>query len=338
VAHQLRNPATAIGGFAALLLKKAEPDTLQAKYLYSIASSAKRLEDLVGSVRDFASLPPPTLRKISMTGFYEPLQQRVMQKSAELSRDVDLIIEIDSSETEIDPELFGEALGALLDNAVEALASGQGIVEVGMVQEEKMMLTTIQDNGVGIADKDLPYIFDPFFTTKAVGVGMGLCRARQIIAEHKGYMLIDSIEGIGTKVLIRIPRTVDSYTATKGEEIMEILDEVIGKATVLKLKGRLDSLSAENLKDRVKDCVKNGQIFLVVDMAEIDFVDSSGLGSMVACLRSVKKLEGDIRIASLQDRVRAVFELIRLHHIFEVFDDAATATKSFQDTGKAGEE
>ena len=118
---------------------------------------------------------------------------------------------------------------------------------------------------------------------------------------------------------------------------MEILDEVIGKATVLKLKGRLDSLSAENLKDRVKDCVKNGQICLVIDMAEIDFVDSSGLGSLVACLRSVKKLGGDIRIASLQDRVRAVFELIRLHHIFEVFDGVETATKSFQDSGKAGE-
>jgi anti-sigma B factor antagonist len=111
---------------------------------------------------------------------------------------------------------------------------------------------------------------------------------------------------------------------------MEIMEDLVGKTTVLKLRGRLDSVSAVSLKNRVKDCAKNGQIRLVIDMAEVDFVDSSGLGSLVACLRTVNKLGGDIRIAALQERVRAVFELIRLHHIFEIFDGAATATKSFQ--------
>ena len=114
---------------------------------------------------------------------------------------------------------------------------------------------------------------------------------------------------------------------------MEIMEEAVGKATVLKLVGRLDSLSAGSLKDRVKGCSKKGQVCLVIDMAEVDFVDSSGLGSLVACLRSVKNLGGVVRIAALQDRVRAVFELIRLHQIFEIFDSVAVATNSFQDTG-----
>ncbi|HOV86845.1 MAG TPA: STAS domain-containing protein [Syntrophobacteraceae bacterium] len=114
---------------------------------------------------------------------------------------------------------------------------------------------------------------------------------------------------------------------------MEILDEIVGKATVLKLNGRLDSASAGSLKDKVKDCAKKGRIHLVIDMAGVDFVDSSGLGSLVACLRSVNKLGGDIRIAAPQSRVRAVFELIRLHHIFEVFDSAGTAVSSFRDAG-----
>ena len=111
---------------------------------------------------------------------------------------------------------------------------------------------------------------------------------------------------------------------------MEIIDEVIGKAMVLKLSGRLDSTSSAILKDRVKDCAKSGQTRLVIDMAEVDFVDSSGLGTLVACLRSVNKVGGDIRIAGLQDRVRAVFELIRLHQIFEVFDSISTAADSFK--------
>ena len=114
---------------------------------------------------------------------------------------------------------------------------------------------------------------------------------------------------------------------------MDIMDEIVGKVMILKLRGRLDSVSASNLRDKVKDCARNGQIHLVIDMAEVDFVDSSGLGSLVACLRSVNKLGGDIRIAALQDRVRAVLELIRLHHIFEIFDLSSTAAESFLHKG-----
>lgn len=110
---------------------------------------------------------------------------------------------------------------------------------------------------------------------------------------------------------------------------MEIAEQIIGEVTVLRLKGRLDSVSAIELKDRVKACVKKLPIRLVIDMADIDFVDSSGLGSLVACLRSVNKATGDLRIAGLQDRVRAVFELVRLNQIFEIFDSADAAANSF---------
>lgn len=111
---------------------------------------------------------------------------------------------------------------------------------------------------------------------------------------------------------------------------MEITEQIIGGVTILKLSGRLDSIWAPQLKDRVKACAKDGRIRLVIDMADIDFVDSSGLGSLVACLRSLNKQAGDMRIAALQNRVRAVFELIRLHHIFEIFDSSGAAVNSFQ--------
>ena len=110
---------------------------------------------------------------------------------------------------------------------------------------------------------------------------------------------------------------------------MEMVDGMIGDITELKLRGRLDSTSAGDLKEKVKSCIKAGQVRMIVEMSGVDFVDSSGLGSLVACLRSVNKAGGDIKIASLQDRVRVVFELIRLHHIFEIYDDSTTAAKSF---------
>ncbi len=110
---------------------------------------------------------------------------------------------------------------------------------------------------------------------------------------------------------------------------MEILEEKINGVEVLNLSGRLDASSAKDFKEKVGSLAKEKRVNLVIDMGAIDFIDSSGLGSLVASLRSVNKVGGDIKIASLQDPVRSIFEITRLHRIFEIFDDSFTAAKSF---------
>jgi anti-sigma B factor antagonist len=110
---------------------------------------------------------------------------------------------------------------------------------------------------------------------------------------------------------------------------MEIVDEKMAGVNVLRLEGRLDASSAKAFKEKVGALVQEKRLNLVIDMAAVDFIDSSGLGSLVSALRSVNKLRGDIKIASLQDQVRAIFELTRLHRIFEIFDEREAAIKSF---------
>lgn len=110
---------------------------------------------------------------------------------------------------------------------------------------------------------------------------------------------------------------------------MEILEKKINGVEVLNLAGRLDVSSTMDLKEKIGSMAKKNRVNLVIDMNAINFIDSSGLGSLVASLRSVNKLNGDIKLASLQDQVRSIFELTRLHRIFEIFDDSFTAAKSF---------
>jgi len=140
-----------------------------------------------------------------------------MEKSAECSREVELTIHADSLEVEMDPDLLAEALGEVLDNAVESVNPGGGRIEIDLVRQGEMLVVAIRDNGGGIAERDLPYVFDPFFTTKAVGVGMGLCRARRIIAEHGGSLEVESTLGTGTRVVVRIPGRTAAFLTTKGE-------------------------------------------------------------------------------------------------------------------------
>ena len=110
---------------------------------------------------------------------------------------------------------------------------------------------------------------------------------------------------------------------------MEIREEKINDVYRLELEGRLDASSAKELKEKVSSLTRENRVKLVIDMGGVDFIDSSGLGSLVSSLRSVNKLGGDIKISALQDQVRAIFELTRLHRIFGIYDDGNAAAMSF---------
>ena len=110
---------------------------------------------------------------------------------------------------------------------------------------------------------------------------------------------------------------------------MELAERKSGEIEVIELKGRLDAVSAKTLKDKVQFLVDEQRVKLVLDMGDIDFVDSTGLGVLVAALRSANKKGGDVKIAALQNKIRSIFELTRLHRVFEIFDVAETAIASF---------
>jgi anti-sigma B factor antagonist len=110
---------------------------------------------------------------------------------------------------------------------------------------------------------------------------------------------------------------------------MNIHEETINKTGVLKLTGRLDAASVKNFKDAVTSLVKKEISNIVIDMNDVEFVDSSGLGSLVSCLRIVNNEGGDIRLSSLQNQIRALLELTRMHRVFQIFDDTDAAVKSY---------
>lgn len=111
---------------------------------------------------------------------------------------------------------------------------------------------------------------------------------------------------------------------------MEINHTNNSKVTVIKLKGRFDANSVNTLKKKVNGLLKDKHLHMVIDLKEVDFIDSSGLGCLVACYRSAIKMGGDILLASLSDHVRSLIELTRLHRLFEIFDEPEEAVTSFE--------
>ena len=69
---------------------------------------------------------------------------------------------------------------------------------------------------------------------------------------------------------------------------------------------------------------------IVFDMAQLNYMDSSALGAVVGCLKHLREVEGDLKLCAMTSRVRALFELVRMHQVFEIFDTRQSAVDSFK--------
>jgi anti-anti-sigma factor len=93
------------------------------------------------------------------------------------------------------------------------------------------------------------------------------------------------------------------------------------KVTVLELSGILDGIRGNQLRREVSDIIESGSDILLIDLKEVKFVDSSGLGALVSAMQTVRKADAKLFVCSVNDQVRMLFELTKLDRIFQTFTD-----------------
>jgi anti-sigma B factor antagonist len=101
---------------------------------------------------------------------------------------------------------------------------------------------------------------------------------------------------------------------------MNIVTEKRGLRTVLSVKeGRLDAHNSGELKDRILKVLEEGGRNLIIDLGDVQFIDSSGLGALLSGYKNANLRSSAFALASLQPRVKSMFELTRLHRVFEIY-------------------
>lgn len=110
---------------------------------------------------------------------------------------------------------------------------------------------------------------------------------------------------------------------------MRIDIQEINDVTLLELDGCLEGPTSTCLADAVSKSVSVSMTKFIIDMENVTFVDSCGLGALVAALKAVQQYSGQIRISSLDPEVYSIFELTRLHRLFEICPDKKQALLSF---------
>jgi anti-sigma B factor antagonist len=113
---------------------------------------------------------------------------------------------------------------------------------------------------------------------------------------------------------------------------MQLQYEERGKVTVVSVEGNLDALTAPDLGTALAGQIQAGNPFLVVDLKGVDYSSSAGLRVLLGALKETRRLEGDLRLAAVQDNVNKVLRLAGFTTIVRQFPDIESAIESFEET------
>ena len=113
---------------------------------------------------------------------------------------------------------------------------------------------------------------------------------------------------------------------------LEFFDWEVGDVIVLHLQGSLTlGDGTQKLRALIHDTLEAGKKKILLNMAEVYYIDSSGLGELVAACTSASNHGGKLKVMKLTKRVQDLVQLTRVHRVVEVFNDEESAVKSFQE-------
>ena len=208
IAHEIRNPIVAIGGFARAILRDYDLDENLREKLEIILEETQKIERTIQDALDFSkfSEPEKSLCEIGKTIhdviiFFEPeIAEKKITVSYEIADDI--------PKFEYDEQLIRQVLINLFRNSISVLGEG-GKIGIKAYKEGEYCWIEFSDNGPGVPEGVGDKIFQPFFTTKPTGTGLGLSISAQIIEAHKGEIWYKNNPVGGVTFYIRLPLKSD---------------------------------------------------------------------------------------------------------------------------------
>jgi two-component system phosphate regulon sensor histidine kinase PhoR len=215
VSHEFKTPLTAIQGFAETLLSGALDDkTNRVRFVEIIREHARRLarltDDLLKLSRIEAGRLELEIRPIRVEALVNGCVETARLNAKTRGLEIHVDLQENAPAVRGDGAQLGEVLQNLLDNAVQYTPSG-GKIEVQARSNEREVIFTVTDTGIGIPESDLERIFERFYRVDAArsreagGTGLGLAIARHIVDAHGGRIWVESAIGQGSRFHFSIP-------------------------------------------------------------------------------------------------------------------------------------
>jgi two-component system, OmpR family, phosphate regulon sensor histidine kinase PhoR len=211
VSHELKTPLTSISGYAETLLAEQPADGVQHRFLQTILTNARRMQQLVDDQLDLSRIesgsyrPDPRLIETETA-----LREAWASSDATPKHHFDVAVAAGAREILVDPEALRHILGNLYDNARRHTPPDGRITATASLDGEGIRLS-VQDTGAGIAREHLPRIFERFYRAdpgrarEAGGTGLGLAIVKHLVEAHGGRVWAESTLGQGASISCWFP-------------------------------------------------------------------------------------------------------------------------------------
>ncbi|WP_417899624.1 ATP-binding protein [Bacillus haimaensis] len=202
IAHEIKNPLTAIKGFIQLIQKSGKTNK---DHVNLVLSEIDRINDIVS---EMLILSKPHTKKLVIFPLKDAIQYVIDLVSNEsLKNNIHIHLNNIDESTLVKGDINGlkQVFLNLIKNAMEAMPTG-GVIDISSLYTSEDYITIkIRDNGIGISVENQKLLGHAFFTSKEKGMGLGLTITYKIIQEHNGHISIESKEGEGTVVTLSLP-------------------------------------------------------------------------------------------------------------------------------------
>lgn len=188
IAHDLKNPMIAIGGFAQRLERLIDGDEARS-YVETIKRESRRLEEIVSGILSFSRKQMICYDSCQLSEFISALLTKEAQSLVQAN--IHVVIKGEDGL----PVIFGDTIRLsqlftnLFQNAAQAMPKGGELTlrfKTVQLRGDLAVQVEVQDSGPGIPDEVIESIFKPFFTTRAEGTGLGLAICARIVEQHQG--------------------------------------------------------------------------------------------------------------------------------------------------------
>jgi signal transduction histidine kinase len=221
VAHELKTPLIAIGGFAQRMLRDLPPDHPHHRQLDIVVNQVGHMEQLLREMLDYSRPLELRLARLEFTPLLEECQALSAGMCEAQGVRVDLKPGPEVGMVLADPGRIKQVVLNLLQNAIQASPRG-AVVRLEVQPLDGRLRLEVSDQGAGVAPEDRERIFHPFFTTKRHGTGLGLAICRKIVQAHGGELeLVASVPGQGSTFGVCLPLERDLEVGRhphRGEE------------------------------------------------------------------------------------------------------------------------
>jgi two-component system sensor histidine kinase PilS (NtrC family) len=204
LAHEIRNPLSAIGGSIEILGQEVNPSEENLRLLGIVNREIERLNLLV---EDFLFLAKPFGGEIDLVDLALIIDETVSSYLRIKGRsEVEITVNTEKNLlVRADSYRLKQVFWNLLVNAGEAMQNG-GRILIESVSDDSSVVIRVSDSGCGIDSEVIPRIFEPFFSTKSIGTGLGLTIVKKIVEGYNGKIEVTSAKGKGTTFTMTLPR------------------------------------------------------------------------------------------------------------------------------------